>query len=162
MDYGKDVVIDESALDVEWVNQASLALKYGRHWAECAQTRQTAEENIKLIRAGLIKEVTDDPEECLPKGTKPTGPVIEAYYRTHERHIEAKKDWIQAQYDENVADIARKEIGVTRKTALQNLVTLHGQSYFAGPSIPRDLSFEAANKKKQKDANKKVKLKRKK
>lgn len=157
MNYEIDVQIDESALDVEWLNQSSLAMKYGRNWAECYRKNQQAEEHIKLTRSKLIKEVTN------VEGKPPTGPVIEAFYRNHKKHIKAKEEWVETQYQLNIADIAKKEIGVTRKAALQNLVELHKQQYFAGPSIPRDLSFETTQKEKQKRSDKGVasKMKRK-
>lgn len=150
MDFEIDVMIDESALDVEWLNQPSLAIKYGRNWAECYRTFQQAEENVKLIRSELIKEVLTDPDEYLGDGIKPTAPAIEAYYRTHKKHKKAKEKWVTAQYELNMADIAKKEIAISRKLALQNLVELHGQNYFAGPNIPRELSYERTKEKHQK------------
>jgi hypothetical protein len=36
-----------------------------------------------------------------------------------------------------------------RKSALENLVKLHGQQYFAGPMVPRDLTHEWKNKQQQ-------------
>jgi len=135
MDYENDIKIDETALDVEWLNQPELAMKYGLHWAKCARAFQQAEENIKLIRAELCKEAYE-------KYDKPTATVIETYYRNHERHIEAKEQWMKAQYKLNIAEVAKWQISNTRKEALENLVKLHGQNYFAGPSMPRDLSSE--------------------
>jgi hypothetical protein len=35
-----------------------------------------------------------------------------------------------------------------RKSALENLVRLFGQSYFAGPKMPRDLHWEKEEKEK--------------
>lgn len=35
MNYEKDIRIDETALDLEWLSQAELAIKYGRYWATC-------------------------------------------------------------------------------------------------------------------------------
>lgn len=153
MNYEIDIKIDETALDVEWLNQPSLAIKYGKYWADCFKANQRAEENIKLIRAELVAEVTSDPDTCLGKGVKATGPVIEAYYRNHKRHIEAKEEWMEAQHQMNIAEIAKKEISYSRKSALENLVKLHGQNYFAGPNIPRDLSQEAFKKEVQKKSD---------
>ncbi|TET23415.1 MAG: hypothetical protein E3J78_02285, partial [Candidatus Cloacimonadota bacterium] len=141
MNYEQDIIIDESALDIEWIDQASLALKYGRHWAVCRQELQQAEENIKLVRAELVKEAFADAEEIFGN-PKPTAPAIESYYRTHHKHIQAKKDWVEAQFESNVAEIAYKEISYARKSALENLVKLHGQQYFAGPSVPRNIEEE--------------------
>ena len=154
--YEKDIIIDESALDVEWLNQPRLAVKYGINWANKMQELQRAEEDIKLVRADIIKSVNEDPDAFLGEGVKPTGANIESIYRTHEDHIAAKERIISAQYEVNIAEIAKKEISTTRKAALQNLVELHNQQYFAGPSSPRDLSFESQEYERQKRSNNKV------
>ena len=59
IDFENDIIIDESALDVEWVNQPALAMKYSKYWADCAKKLQQAEEAVKLTRAKLIKNVTE-------------------------------------------------------------------------------------------------------
>jgi hypothetical protein len=161
MNYEEDIRIDEAALDIECIEQARLAMKYGRHWAECRQELQLAEENIKLVRSELIKEANEDPDRHLGSGIKPTAPVVEAYYRNHKRHKAAKTEWIQAQYEANVAEIAYKAITYDKKMALENLVKLHGQQYFAGPSVPRDLSEEMEFKNSRSNSGVAKKLKRK-
>jgi hypothetical protein len=45
-----------------------------------------------------------------------------------------------------------------RKDALENMVRLHGQQYFAGPRIPRNLTEERQAK--QKKADTQIKMKR--
>lgn len=159
LDYERDMRIDESALDVEWLEQASLALKYGRHWAECNRAVLRADEKIKVVRSLLIKEANENPEKCCGK-EKPTVGDIEAYYRNHPRHKQAKEDFLDAQYELDMATVAKNEISFTRKSALEQLVTLHGQQYFAGPSVPRDLTWEREEK--QKKANQVVKITRRK
>lgn len=156
MDYEQDIRIDETALDVEWLEQASLALKYGRHWAIRKRRLTEAEEKIKVIRAELIAEANADPVKCCKKD-KPNAADIEAYYRNHTRHKEAKDEWVKAQYELDMAEIAKNEISFTRKAALENLVRLHGQQYFAGPSIPRDLNWERAQRdKEQKETSEEI------
>jgi len=153
MDYEKDIKIDETALDVEWLNQPLLAVKYGKYYAECFKELQQTEENIKVIRAELIKKINDNPELYLGDGVKPTGPNVEACYRNHKDHKRAKEEWIEAQYNLNIASAAKSEISFSRKSALENLVILHGQNYFAGPKMPRDLSFEAQKQELQKKSD---------
>jgi len=146
MNYEKDMKIDETSLDLEWLDQTSLAFSYGKHWARCQKELELAQEEIKLVRSELIKEVTEDPDKYLGSGVKATAPVIEAYYRNHKRHIEVKDRIVELQYEANVAEIAKTEISFTRKAALENLVRLHGQQYFAGPQIPRDITAEREQK----------------
>lgn len=149
MDYEKEMEIDESALEQEWLDQTTLATKYGRNWAVCRQELTLAEENIKLVRSELIKEASEDPDHYLGADVKPTAPVVEAYYRNHTRHKEAKKDWVDAQFEANVAEIAYKEISYTRKAALENLVKLFMADYFAGPSTPKDITEEREERRKR-------------
>jgi len=139
MDFEGDIQIDGFRLDIEWLEQASLAIKYGKYWARCRETLTRAEERIKVVRAELIKEANEDPDTCLGKGIKPTAVNVEAYYRNHTEHKKAKDEWIKAQYELNMAEVARSEISYTRKAALENLVRLHGQQYFAGPKVPHEL-----------------------
>jgi hypothetical protein len=64
----------------------------------------------------------------------------------------------------NLVDIAKNEISFTRKAALENLVQLHGQQYFAGPKMPRDLKEEIRKHKEAQErsveVNSKVRLRR--
>jgi hypothetical protein len=138
LNYERDIQIDESVLDLEWLDQASLAYKYGRNYADCRRRFTEAEEKVKIIRSELVKKANEDPKGTCGKD-KPIAADIEAYYRSHPDHIAAKDEWVQAQYDLDMAEIAKNEIGFTRKAALENLVKLHGQQYFAGPKVAVDL-----------------------
>jgi hypothetical protein len=141
LDYQQDVQIDETALDVEWLEQAELSMRYGRHYALCKKRLTEADEKVKVVRAELIKRANSDPEKYCHKD-KPNAADIEAYYRMHPKHIAAKEEWVKAQYDLDIAEIAKNEISFTRKAALEHLVKLFLGSYFAGPKVPRDLIKE--------------------
>jgi hypothetical protein len=155
MNYEDDMRISESDLDLEWLDQASLAMRYGRLWADAKKDVALAEEQIKIIRSELIHEANDDPVGTCGKD-KPNAADIEAYYRNHRKHKKAKEDFIQAQYELDLLEVAKNEICFTRKMALENLVILHGQQYFAGPKVPRDLTLEAQKRAKQKNSNRGV------
>jgi len=153
MNYQKDIVIDEEALDVEWLDQAELAIKWGKYWSRCKEEFTRSEENVKLVRSELIAKVNDDPDKYLGIGIKPTVANVEAFFRNNKRHIAAKEQWILAMTKMNDAEIIKNEISFTRKAALENLVQLHGQNYFAGPKMPRDLHTEYERKKQQRTEN---------
>lgn len=157
MNYEEDVRIDPDSLDVEWLGQAELGLKYGKHLARLHQIVSLAEEKKKTIRSGLILKANENPEQCCGK-EKPNANDIEAYYRNHEDYKAAVAEYLDAQHEAEYAEVAKSEICFTRKAALENLVKLHGQMYFAGPHIPRNLSEEW--NKKQKEVNEKIKMKR--
>lgn len=161
--YERDMSIDVTSLDVEWVEQAELAMKYGRLWADAQDAASKADENVKFVRSKLIIQVSRDPEGCLGKGERATDTKTEAYYRTHEDYLEAKDDWLDKVNEMNLLAIAKNEISFTRKSALENLVVLHGQGYFAGPKVPRDLINVMKHRKEERaaakeDANKRIRV----
>lgn len=142
IDYENDIIIDESALDVEWLNQPELAIKYGKYWALCNRNYLSIVEQLKLLKARLINE-------CFETNSKATALMVDAFVRTNDEHIDLKEQLVKAQYKLNIAEIAKNEISYSRKMALENLVKLHGQNYFSSPNMPRDISTEAALKNKQ-------------
>lgn len=142
LDFDRDMRIDPNALDVEWVEQAGLAKAYGEYYKDCLARKRRAEEEIKVVRARLTMKANKYPDKYLGQGIKPTAPVVEAFYRTHSSHIAAKEEWMNACEECDAAEIAKWEIGGTRKSALENLVQLHQSNYFAAPSFPRNLSEE--------------------
>lgn len=150
MSYEQDMTIDETALDIECLEQADLTLKYARLYAEAKRDVEQAEEKVKIVRSELIRDANEDPDDCLGDGVKPTGPNVEAYYRTHEDHIAAKDELINLQYELTMIEGAKNGIAFTRKAMLEALIQLHAQQYFAGPKMPRDLSFEAQKRHKDK------------
>ena len=149
MDYEKDMEIDESALDVEWLGQPSLAFKYGKYAAQCAAKVRLLEEQKKTIRSQLILSVNENPAKLIGKD-KPNANDIEAYYRTQPKYIKAVEALNDMLEESEMAQVAKNEICYTRKAALEHLVILHGQQYFAGPSVPRDLTKEWVDRNKQK------------
>lgn len=152
LDYEEDMRIDETALDVEWLEQGQLALRYGKHLANLSYKLRRLEEKKKTTRSELIQEANKDPEKCCNKSKTNAGD-IEAYYRNHPEYKEVIEELLETQYEAEYAGVAKNEIAFTRRMALENLVRLHGQQYFAGPSIPRDLNKEWERREKHKLAN---------
>jgi hypothetical protein len=156
LDYEQDMRIDETALDVEWLEQPQLAVSYGQHVAGLRREVNRLEEQKKIRRSELIQEANEDPKGTVGKD-KPNAADIEAYYRRDKGYQEIVDDLLSAQYDLEMAEVAKNEIAFTRKAALENLVRLHGQQYFAGPSVPRDLSKERQEQARDQSVNKNVK-----
>lgn len=154
MNYEFDMQIDATALDVEWLEQAPLAMRYGRIWADKKEDLQRANENVKLVKAELTVKINDDPEKYLGAGIKSTVANVEACILKHQDYQVARDEALDAEKQFNLIDIAKNEICFTRKSALENLVTLHGQQYFAGPKIPRNLKEEMAKYKERRELQK--------
>jgi hypothetical protein len=164
LDLDADMEINESALDVECLRQPKLAFIYGSNLSECKRINSEKYEAVKTIKAELVEKVNSDPDKYLGVGKKPTLQVVEAFYRNHKKFKKAKKEMIQATFEENIAFYAYQEISLTRKKMLENLIQLHNANYFAGPSIPRNLTAEKLKTQEQKqlDSNVASKLQRKK
>ena len=161
LNYKNDVKINESALDLEWLDQAELAIKYGKEWVIARKKVALLDEKIKVVRSELIREAWENPEECLgqPKGSIQT---VEAYYRTRNKHKKLKQKLIEAQEELDLVEVAKNEIAFTRKSALENAVKLYIAGYFAGPNVPRDLTKLRNREEDRQDAvDKQVKVKRK-
>ncbi len=159
LDYEKDMYIDETFLDVEWLEQSSLAGRYIKNAIHMRKLERRASEVVKTTRSELINNVNQDPQGTTGK-SKPNSADIEAHYRRDEEYKKVKDKWIQAEYEASYAEMAQKEISYGRRTSLENLVTLHGDNYFAGPKVPHDLT--KAREEKQKQSNRKVQMGRKK
>ena len=155
LDYEEDVEIDPDALDVEWLEQSSLAIKYAKYALHLQRKVKLLEEKKKTVKAELIREANEDPQKCCNKA-KPNAADIEAYYRTSERYKQIVKKLIDAQFEADIADVAKNEVCFTRKAALENLVLLYGQQYFAGPKVPRNIGAEWENRKRDKQINKRI------
>lgn len=157
LNYEKDVSIDDSALDVEWLAQSSLTFKYCKIEADARKALDDAKARLDIIKAELDQDIRANPESFgLPKVTESAiGNAISASKKCKDAEEEVR----QASYELNMAQAAVRSI-YAKKDALENLVRLHGQQYFAGPSVPRDLSKEWEKKAQQTKSNTKVKIKR--
>ena len=159
MNYERDVRIDDSALDVEWLEQPQLMMKYSRYAADAGRVLEQRKEQLEVTRAELDKKIRSDPENF--DIAKVTESVVANTIITQSEYREAQEAMIEAKHEYDMARAAVRSID-GKKDALENLVRLHGQQYFAGPSVPRDLSKEWEEKQRQKQADTKVKIKRRK
>jgi len=151
----KDLQIDESALDIECLNQATLAWKYIKLAIQARKVALQAHEHLKTVRSELIAEANKDPETCIGK-SKTNAADIEAYYRMHERYKEAKSAKITTELEADLVQQAKDLFVYQRKSSLEHLVTLHGQHYFAGPKVPRNLSQEVERVKREKEQSNEI------
>jgi hypothetical protein len=137
MNYEDDIRIDETALDVEWLEQPSLMMKYARIAAEARMEYDKTKEALELVKAELDREIRTDPGSFGIE--KITETVVMNTILKQEAYQKTSEILIQAKYDLDIAFGAVKAFDA-RKDALENLVRLNGQQYFAGPKVPRDLS----------------------
>ncbi len=134
LDYEKDTSIDMLALDLEFVQQPGLMRKYGKELAQAEKKVKRVHERLKTCRSELV-------HECKENNPKASAPIMEAYYRTNDEHKEAKQEWIDAEYDRDILQVAVNSIH-QKRASLEGLVKLMGQQYFATPSVPLDINRE--------------------
>ena len=158
--YEQDVSSDETALDVEWLQQPNLMYKYAKHQAETKKAMEEAKERLDFLKAKLEMDIRANPGDY--GLSKVTESAIASTVLLQPEYQEASKKYVEARYENDVAAAAVRAID-QKKTALENLVKLLSVSYFAGPSAPRDLSLEwneRIKRREQKEHNKNVKIKR--
>lgn len=158
-EYERDLYIDESALDVEWIGQPQLMLKYSREYAKAEREVARMKEKISVKRAKLDKEIRIEPEKFGLSDVKITEAVVNNAIITDKEFQKLTEDLIEANYEVNMLKGAVDAVK-QRKDALQDLVKLHGQQYFAGPKMPRDLSFEVKQKMQKEKSNQTIKITR--
>jgi hypothetical protein len=137
MDYEKDIEIDESAIDLGCFEQPRLMLKVTRLEAELEKAEDEAKERQNLIKADIDKEIRSDPEKFGIE--KITEAAVTSAILSDKRYKQASTEYINAKFESKCATGAVKSFE-HRKNMLETLAKLHGQSYFAGPAIPHDLS----------------------
>ena len=159
VDYEADIKIEETALDLEWLNQPSLMMKYARHYANMEREYAKTKENLDLVKANLDRDVRENPKDFGLGEIKITEAVVTSAIISSEEYKKANQKLMDVNYELTIAKNALRAFE-QRKDALENLVRLHGQQYFAGPKNPLDISREWQGKKKQEIADKSVNISR--
>ena len=138
MDYAADIEIAELALDAEWLDHSRRMFSYCSHAADTHREMDLAKERVDVVKAELDQQIRTN-SKGFGLGEKVTEGAIQATILVQPEYQEATRAYIQRKYEYEVAQGAVKAFD-HRKSALENLVRLHGQQYFAGPNVPHDLS----------------------
>ncbi len=136
LDIEQDVTIDPDALDVALVELPNLLFKYSELSTEAEREAKEAEEEVKMVRSRLVRYANENPDEL--EG-KPTDKNVEAFYRTHPDHLEAKESQIAAEYKASIIKNAIFAL-YAKRSAIEHLIKLLSMDYFLAPSTPYDLS----------------------
>jgi predicted nucleic acid-binding Zn-ribbon protein len=134
--YKKDLQIDPDALDLEWVNQPARFMFYAQQSAHAKDVRDRAKEKLEVVKAQVDGELRAG---FAAGEKKPTEAAIASMVLQSKEYQDANEEFMQAKLE---ADLLQAAVSAMdqRKSALENLVRLHSQQYFAGPKEPRDLS----------------------
>ena len=159
MGYEKDIIIDESNLDLECLDQPSLMLKYSRICADAHLEMEKAKQGVDLVRAQLDYQIRVNPDDY-EITVKLTETVISGAITQQDPFIDAQKEYLEKRHDYEVLKGAVNAFE-QRKTALELLIKLHGMQYFAGPSVPRNLVEQREQRSKKTNAGISSKMQRK-
>lgn len=155
--YEQDIEIDTQALDVEWVNQPELVRRYSKEAARLEKLRDQAKEALAQGKARIEMKIRSNPEDY--GISKLTENSIASAVLLDPEYQQLSAEYIDAQYEYNVVRGVVQAFE-QKKSALENLVKLLGQSYFAGPKAPRNLYQEQIDYTKRRRNNAKVRMTR--
>lgn len=143
--------IDIDALDEEWVGQPKRFGKYAKKLADAKHSVEVFKANLALVEAELADAIRRIPKEF--GVTKTTKDAVDACVIQQREYKEALEELNNAKHKADVYDAAVKSLD-HRKKALENLVFLHGQNYFASPrssgegrEVTKEYERRSANKK---------------
>lgn len=143
--------IDETRLDEAWIAQPKLYYKYAKQLAnartvveEIKNQQEIIKTDIDNVKATLDMSIRNNPDgygigkttETAIKNAVSVQPeykeIMETYNASQKKLVEAK----------NEADVLQALVTALdhKKSALENLVRLHGQNYFSSPKMAEDES----------------------
>lgn len=129
LNYEKDIKIDHNNLDLEWLRQPDLAFAYGNALADARAETDLADENLDISKAKAV-------QKAFGLGLKVDAAKAEA--DLDPDYLEALESYRTAKHKQGLIQAAYDAVQ-TKKSALENLVRLHGQQYFASPQEPKEL-----------------------
>ena len=126
--------IDALRLDEEWLTQSKMRQIWGEKLADAQLEFDNAKASLAVVTAELDNEIRSDPESYGVK--KITESAVASAIPREVLHQRAMKKLNNTRHQVNVLQAAVDGLE-HRKRALTSLVELHGQDYFATPSMPR-------------------------
>lgn len=148
---------DKTMLDTEWVNQPKLFYDYAVQLADARMELDETKAELDVARAEIDKRIRVNPEEY--EIEKVTEAVITNTILRQDEYQDKLADVIKAKHQMDVLQAAVNALD-HRKAALERLVSLHGQSYFATPRAADETSRETVDEIEKQTARSKTKEKR--
>src|SRR5690606_16872898 len=95
LNYEEDIFIDESSLDVEWLNQPLLMQRYSREFAKAEKEVAKLKEKLSVTKATLDKDIRTNPSQY-KISVKLTEEVVKNAIITDPEYQEQVEDLIEA------------------------------------------------------------------
>lgn len=147
--------ININRLDQEWTNQPKLFFKYASKLAEAQRRESESRAAREVIKADLDLKIRKNLKKYKIDKVKLTEAVIYGVIIKQPEFKKAQKRRLLRMYKTNLLQAAVNALN-HRKSALEKLVSLHGQNYFSVPQA-RDGTQEAVEKIKKKSSRDKTK-----
>lgn len=130
VDKNNVVTIDIHKLDEEWVSQPLIFMEYATKLADAKEAVARAKAEMELSEAELANSIRENPEQY--QITKITEAGIVAVIKQDAAYKLTLRKYIRKRHEQDVLQ-ATVDALEHRKKALENLVHLHGMSYFSEP-----------------------------
>lgn len=129
-DFDEKIHIDKGNLDTEWLQQSELYYEISTELADAKREYEDIKLEIDIKTGELYKDIKSNPEKYgLDKVTEA---AISSCLPTVSELIELKRSFIKSKHNVDIIQAGVNAFEMKKK-ALENLVYLHGQSYFAEP-----------------------------
>lgn len=126
--------VDRDRLDEDWEKQADFSWEFGEQLANAKLELDTLKGELEVIKAELDLKIRRDPERYL-QTEKITESAVKAYVTLSKKVQRKETEIIEKKHEIDILTSYLKSID-DKKRALEKLVDLHGQNYFAKPRAP--------------------------
>ncbi len=134
-EYDHDLYIDIDQLEIEWLKQPHLYMKYSEMVADAGKDADEAKEKVSLKYAELDNHIR---EMMKANGEKITEKLVEASVLQHEAYKKALSTLNKRKHEHAILQGALRAID-QRKSALENLVRLALGGYYSMPVEPKSI-----------------------
>lgn len=151
-EFEEDKRINPGQLDIESCQQADLFFKWAERAIEARHDMDTTKAKRDMVEMRIQMQVRKAPHKFgIEKVTEAT---ITATAKIHADVEKANDDYLNARRNSGMLDAAVSAMEM-KKRMIEVMITLHGQKYFAGPSVPRDLvsAYQEISKEREEGAS---------
>ncbi len=131
-----DRSINPGELDVEATRQADLFFKWAERSVHARAELDRCKMELDTLQSKICLSIRAEPDKF--GLSKPTEAAVTARVSSDDQYLKAYKRMLEAKRESALSDRAVESLE-QKKRMLEVLITLHGQQYFAGPSVPRNL-----------------------
>jgi len=144
LNFMEDIEINKYRLDEEFVQQASLYLKYSTSACKAKRDMDIAKEELDILESTLRKDIKTNPQMFVDMGKSKKGLTnddVIGIIKTQESWQEASHKLIEIKYKNEKLWGAVRAFE-QRRSSLDNLVKLSISNYYATPQSEQMVSEE--------------------